>query len=65
VASQLNLEKLHYYLFLTRWFKDPNDQNIMKMYQVFYNLVGSSSNQNVNNGNSPETNDDDYEYLLN
>ncbi|CAI2191465.1 2906_t:CDS:2, partial [Funneliformis geosporum] len=50
---------------IIKWFKDPNDQNIMKMYQVFYNLVGSSSNQNANNGNSPETNDDDYEYLLN
>ena len=64
VASQLNLEKLHSDLFLTRWHKDPSDQDVMKIYQMFYNIVGSDLNQNANI-NSLEINNEDYEYLLN
>jgi hypothetical protein len=31
VTFQLNLEKLHYNLFLTRWRKDPSGQTIIKI----------------------------------
>ena len=64
MASQINLEELNPSLFLLRWQKDPSEQALMKVYQMFYHLTEVDLNFRSENI-LIENDDDDYEYLLN
>ena len=60
VATQLNLDELPKYLFLTRWCKDPEDTILAQRFREFYNI----SNNMVSIKNSCITIEEDYQYLL-
>jgi hypothetical protein len=60
VATQLNLDELPKYLFLTRWCKDPENTILVQRFREFYNI----SNNVVSIKDGCITIEEDYQYLL-
>ena len=60
VATQLNLDDLPRYLYLTRWCKDPDDTTLAQRFREFYNV----SNNIISTKNSFTIIEEDYCYLL-
>ena len=56
VATQLNLDELPRYLFLTRWCKDPDDTILIQKFHEFYNIP----NNKISINDSHITIEEDY-----
>ena len=61
VATQLNLNELPRFLYLTRWCKDPDDTILARNFCEFYNI---SNDAVIINKNSQMAIEEDYQYLL-
>jgi len=60
-ATQLNLNELPRFLYLTRWCKDPDDTILARKFCEFYNV---SNDTVIINKNSQIAIEEDYQYLL-
>ena len=60
VATQLNLDEMPRFLYLTRWCKDPDDTILAQRFREFYN----TSNNIILIKESHITTEEDYQYLL-
>src|SRR3954447_888997 len=67
-ATQLNLNELPRYLYLTRWCKDPDDTILAQNFWEFYNIpviLSNGGDQQTNSfANSQIEIEEDYQYLL-